>query len=91
MSDDNVISLPARVLPNTRSPADIAAHTLASARARGAAAVARHAAQHVSNASMRALYDGAELRPFDQRAGAMQAFALPSVIQGRRVWRGRLR
>jgi hypothetical protein len=45
MSDDNVISLPARVLPNTRSPADIAAHTLASARARGAAAVARYAAQ----------------------------------------------
>ncbi len=32
--------------------------------------------------------DGAELRPFDQRAGAMDAFALPSVIQGRRVWRG---
>lgn len=27
-------------------------------------------------------------RPFDQRAGAMDAFALPSVIQGRRVWRG---
>ena len=29
-----------------------------------------------------------ELRPFDQRAGAMQAFALPSVINGRVVARG---
>lgn len=34
-----------------------------------------------------ALYDGAELRPFTGRPGAMDAFALPSRAMGRRKWR----
>lgn len=34
------------------------------------------------------IYDGAELRPFAGRPGAMDAFALPSLINGRRVARG---
>ena len=33
-------------------------------------------------------YDGAELRPYQGRPGAMDAFALPSLINGRRVGRG---
>ena len=33
-------------------------------------------------------YDGAELRPYQGRTGAMDAFALPSLINGRRVGRG---
>ena len=41
----------------------------------------------IANAAMRAPYDGAELRPFAGRPGAMDAFALPSVMGGRRVWR----
>lgn len=33
------------------------------------------------------VYDGAELRLFTGRPGAMDAFSLPSVIGDRRVWR----
>lgn len=34
-------------------------------------------------------YDGAELRPFEGRSGAMDAFSLPSLRFGERVyWRG---
>lgn len=32
-------------------------------------------------------YDGAELRPYEGRPGAMDAFALPSRVGSRRVWR----
>lgn len=31
------------------------------------------------------LYTGAELRPFDSRPGAMDAYALPSVVAGVRT------
>lgn len=33
------------------------------------------------------IYDGAELRPFTGRPGAMDAFALPSLRFGKRVYR----
>lgn len=32
-------------------------------------------------------YDGAELRPYEGRPGAMDAFALPSRVGRRRTWR----
>lgn len=41
----------------------------------------------ITNATTTELYDGAELRPFEGRPGAMDAFALPSLIGVRRVWR----
>lgn len=41
-------------------------------------------AAHSSHADPRD-YDGAELRPFTGRPGAMTAFALPSLIDGERV------
>lgn len=51
----------------------------------------QHARERVTNASQHlrdgATYDGAELRPFEGRPGAMDAYGLPSLIQGRRVWR----
>lgn len=37
------------------------------------------------NAGVRTLYDGAELRPYIGRPGAMDAFNLPSLQGGRRV------
>lgn len=46
------------------------------------------AAPRITNATPgRTLYDGAELRPYEGRPGAMRAFALPSLIGGRRVAR----
>lgn len=36
---------------------------------------------------VRDVYDGSELRPYEGRPGAMRAFALPSLIGGRRVAR----
>lgn len=51
----------------------------------------QHARERVTNASQHlrdpGTYDGAELRPFEGRPGAMDAFALPSLIGVRRVWR----
>lgn len=47
------------------------------------------APRHISNASTRGSYDGAELRPYQGRPGAMDAFALPSLMAGVRVWRRR--
>lgn len=35
----------------------------------------------------RGSYDGAELRPFSARQGAMDAFALPSLANGQRIQR----
>ncbi len=54
----------------------------------------QHARERVTNASQHlrdggATYDGAELRPFDGRPGAMDAYGLPSLIAGQRVWRTR--
>ena len=37
--------------------------------------------QHTSHAT-RAIYTGSELRPYTARAGAMDAYALPSLIAG---------
>ena len=79
---------PAPRLAVASTPQHIAAAGLLQARARAQHRSRERAAERISNASMREPYDGAELRPFDQRAGAMQAFALPSVINGRVVARG---
>lgn len=35
------------------------------------------------------IYDGADLKPFDGRPGAMAAYGLPSLVYGRRVWRAK--
>ena len=40
----------------------------------------------VTNASTNGAYDGAELRPFEDRAGSMDAYSLPSLVNGRRVF-----
>ena len=37
---------------------------------------------------MAGFYDGKELRPFDQRKGAMDAYKLPSMFQGKPFFRG---
>ena len=34
-------------------------------------------------------YDAKDLRPFDGRSGAMDAYRLPSIINGREVPRGK--
>lgn len=42
----------------------------------------------IRNSTMRGkFYDGAELRPFEGRPGAMRAYSLPSVVQGKPVER----
>ena len=79
---------PAPQMAVASTPQHIAATGLLQARARAQHRSRERAAERISNAGMRETYDGAELRPFDQRAGAMQAFALPSVINGRVVARG---
>lgn len=79
---------PAPHLAVASTPQHIAAAGLLQARTRAQHRSRERAAERISNAGMRETYDGAELRPFDQRAGAMQAFALPSVINGRVVARG---
>lgn len=42
----------------------------------------------IRNSTVRGkFYDGAELRPFEGRPGAMRAYSLPSMMQGRLVER----
>ena len=41
----------------------------------------------ILNSTARGRYDGSELRPFAGRPGAMDAFALPSRIGSRRIYR----
>ena len=42
----------------------------------------------IRNSTVRGkFYDGAELRPFEGRPGAMQAYSLPSMVQGKLVER----
>ena len=42
----------------------------------------------IRNSTVRGkFYDGAELRPFEGRPGAMLAYSLPSLVQGKRVER----
>lgn len=41
----------------------------------------------ISNATARGVYDGAELRPYAGRPGAMRAFDLPSRVEARRYYR----
>lgn len=70
-------------------PAELAARHLARSRTL-AGPRTEQAHQRVNNANMhtRGTYDGAELRPFDGRPGAMDAYHLPSLRNGRRVRRG---
>ena len=45
----------------------------------------------IRNSTVRGkFYDGAELLPFEGRPGAMRAYSLPSVMQGRPVERSRV-
>ena len=41
----------------------------------------------ILNSTSRGRYDGSELRPFEGRPGAMDAFNLPSRIGARRIYR----
>ena len=80
---------PAPHLAVASTPQHIAAAGLLQARARAQHRSRERAAERISNASMREPYDGAELRPFEGRPGAMDAYRLPSLFNGRRVERAR--
>ncbi len=73
------------------SPHELAMADLHRTAASGRRRSLQHARERVTNASQHlrdpGTYDGAELRPFEGRPGAMDAFALPSLIGVRRVWR----
>lgn len=43
------------------------------------------AEQHITNSGSRKPYDGKELRPYEGRPGSMDAYALPSVVDGKDV------
>lgn len=43
--------------------------------------------RHHTTGSVYGTYDGRELKPCEGRPNAMDAFALPSLINGQRVWR----
>jgi len=45
------------------------------------------AAPRIAHLTVAGMYDGAELRPFEGRPGAMDAFALPSRMGRRRLFR----
>lgn len=67
--------LPHKTLPHLH-PATIAARKkMLAERAAGKHSAPSH---RITNASMRETYDGAELRDFDGRPGAMDAFSKPS-------------
>lgn len=74
-----------------RGPHELAMADLHRTAASGRRRSLQQARERVTNASQHlrdpGTYDGAELRPFEGRPGAMDAYGLPSLIQGRRVWR----
>lgn len=78
------------------SPRPSQTWAVAEQRARQAALTGSAASRRRQAAEQRAIlarpnYDGAELRPFDGRAGAMDAFSLPSRMGRVLVWRDGLR
>jgi hypothetical protein len=74
-----------------RSPHELAMADLHRSAASGRRRSLQQARERVTNASQHlrdgATYDGAELRAFEGRPGAMDAYGLPSLISGQRVWR----
>jgi len=43
--------------------------------------------RHHTTGKAAGIYDGSELKPYEGRPNAMDAFELPSILNGQRVWR----